>query len=376
MALRRKHSRWPVAARCRRVRSLSKGCKRGALAPLELVMSLPVLLFVTALVVNIGSVVVWRVRGEVVAREAAWQVRWPRTGYRESPAAVWPSEASVAVVDLPAAAAYDPTDLHHPVVRGTLPNGFAVYPALVPGRGLGQGMASIKHAYPLLPRMGEYSSGEIRHPLLDERWSCGAMEMTNFFPRSLNLYDLPNTDRSHPQTLRNAILTLLRMPRRKDLAVLDADREIEEIKGRKVDFHPRIDHPYPPEQLVNVDLCLTDPGVVRRDHVDRLVDVFDEEGHAVLREISLLPRTLTNAFLKIYEDEIIRLEKSIQDWENKLRRFPPPSMQEQYRLRKLIREATARISRLQRHIAPLQAYKKRLPEIERKLREQVELKGV
>ena len=52
---------------------------RTGLAPLELVLTLPILVFVAALIFNLGVIAMWRVRGEVNSREAVWRARWPRT---------------------------------------------------------------------------------------------------------------------------------------------------------------------------------------------------------------------------------------------------------------------------------------------------------
>ena len=48
------------------------------LAPLEMVLSLPILLFLMALIINYGTVASWKVRGLSAARHAVWSSRWPR----------------------------------------------------------------------------------------------------------------------------------------------------------------------------------------------------------------------------------------------------------------------------------------------------------
>ena len=49
---------------------------RRGLAPLELVLALPILLFVMALIVCYGTISAWKVREHSVARLAAWETRW------------------------------------------------------------------------------------------------------------------------------------------------------------------------------------------------------------------------------------------------------------------------------------------------------------
>lgn len=55
--------------------------RRRGLSTLEMVLSLPILLFVMALMINYGTVACWKVRALSVARNAVWSTRWPRTGH-------------------------------------------------------------------------------------------------------------------------------------------------------------------------------------------------------------------------------------------------------------------------------------------------------
>ena len=75
--------------------------RRPGLAPLELVIALPVLLFVTAAIINLGNAALWRVRGEVVSRDVVWRSRRPRSGIWESPPPTWPDDAVARVQDAP-----------------------------------------------------------------------------------------------------------------------------------------------------------------------------------------------------------------------------------------------------------------------------------
>ena len=61
---------------------------RRGLAPLELVLSLPVLLFVMGLMILIGWAATFKVRTQIHAREAAWRSIWranPRTDAQDMP---------------------------------------------------------------------------------------------------------------------------------------------------------------------------------------------------------------------------------------------------------------------------------------------------
>ena len=102
--------------------------KRRGLAPVELVLWLPILLFVAALMVNFGTSATWRLRGKVVARDAAWRVRWPRTGANEPRPEdwVWPKPARMEVREGAPITQLENPMTQHPVVRGPLPNDFVV----------------------------------------------------------------------------------------------------------------------------------------------------------------------------------------------------------------------------------------------------------
>ena len=73
--------------------------KRSGLAPLELVLALPLLLMVMALMVGIGVAATWKVRAQVTARNAAWSHRWPRSGGANPRPVEWPAPARLGVRD-------------------------------------------------------------------------------------------------------------------------------------------------------------------------------------------------------------------------------------------------------------------------------------
>ena len=112
-----------------RTRRRHREARRG-LAPLELVLWIPVLLMTAALMVIFGTSAAWRIRGEVASRDAVWRVLTPRTGDNEHrpDTHTWPHEdatydfqysaSQLSSIDLP--------QLQHEVVRGPLPNGWEV----------------------------------------------------------------------------------------------------------------------------------------------------------------------------------------------------------------------------------------------------------
>lgn len=287
--------------------------RRRGLAPVEFVLWAPVLLMVMALMVNYGAAAAWRLRGEIVSRDAIWRTRWPRpAGDEAAPAPpVWPIGATQTVNGGPALASVDLPPLQQPVARGPLPGGFVVRPILDPTRGAEAGQATVSRRYPLLPRLGSFDSGRIVNPLLDRPWTCADMGIPNSYRRTLVLYQLPKADPSLSAAYAAAAQDMLGIPHFSALSafVRDADwLRYQPWHGQAVrDFHPRI----------NPSVCDLDRMRVYRNEVQRLVDVRQGPGRWRLGEISRLPRTLTSAFLGMYQATKAGMEAE-------LNAMPPP----------------------------------------------------
>lgn len=301
-----------IVLRCRNLRSRCR--TRRGLAPLEFVLWLPILLFVMALMVNYGNSAAWRVRGEIVSRDAAWRSRWPRLGDQEPPpnSRVWPNNATI---NSAGAAQYSPIDdgrIQHPVVRGPLPNGFSVTQRIAPLQGAIEGTSSITRRYPLLPQLGSFDSGQIRNSLLDLELTNRYMGIPNVFRRteangSAILYRLPWPDRSPFNQVVNQVQQI---PDYDWLAVIDpqvANAGDDWLTYQpfhhmgKPDFHPRI----------RTGLCSLDQNRVYQQEVQRIVDRRLPTGRWRLGAISTLPRRLTAAYLGMFrrtEQEMLLLQ--------------------------------------------------------------------
>jgi hypothetical protein len=280
-----------------------------------------------------------------------------------------------ALIDRPVLQLHHP-DLDRPVVGGPLPNNFRVVPVLDPIRGSRKGSSSLIRRYPMLPRLGPYESGEIENPLVDQNGSGPLMGIPNVFRRTKRLYILPSTDQKYPTALARASQDMFSIPHYMHLYVLDRDEDVLKFRGHYVDFHPRVRHPYATSRLVDLRYCELDPEVVRTNEVNRLIDTLGADGKARLGRISRLPRTLTKFFLDMYGSEVKRLQGQIQAWQNELNSRPLPTPARRAELRRLIQEAQAEIARIQPFVEQLTDYEARLPEIERRLREEVERGGV
>ncbi|MEO8496368.1 MAG: hypothetical protein ABI614_14970 [Planctomycetota bacterium] len=333
--------------------------RRRGLAPLEFVLWLPVLLFVMALMVNYGTMATWRVRSEIVSQHAAWRTRWPRDGASEAPPTrpYWPAGAVMTTQPDAAPTLLDIPEIDHPVVRGPLPNGFVVRPLLEPTQGAYKGVSEVNRQYPLLPRIGSFESGDVATPFMDRQWSSTEMRIPNVFRRTLVLYELPRTDPSLPQAFSQAVQSVLSIPHYPALAVLDRDADIRRYIGHYVDFHPRVGQ-----------MCELDPRVVYDRQVERLVDIRRADGNIRLGEVSRLPRTMTNYFLRMYRAAVKRMEDRIQQLQDELNATPPPNSQRQAQIQAEIAALEAEIAILLPKITQLEQYQARLPQIEDGLR--------
>lgn len=336
--------------------------RRKGLAPLEFVLWLPVLLFVTALMVNFGTMAAWRVRGEIVSRDAVWRSRWPRSGATEPrpEKRVWPKEATMELSKDSPFGSIDIPAIQHPVVRGPLPNGFVVRPTLDPKRnGTLKGTSSIVRDYPMLPKLGQFESGKIENSLFDRKRQVSEMQIrSNRSRRIPHIYQLPQTDQSLPLAFINAVKGLFAMANFEALNVLYWDDELLRLLGRRVDFHPRVNSRYQ----------RTDPAEVRELAVKPLVDHLNSRGKVVLGQISRLPRQMTSTFLNAYRQEVSRIEEQIRRL-RELLEDPSITTKQRMEIEKQIRSLEAQIAVYTPKIEQLKAYQSRLPEIEAKLKD-------
>jgi hypothetical protein len=86
-----------------------------------------------------------------------------------------------------------------------------------------------------------------------------------------------------------------------------------------------------------------------------------------LRQISRLPRTLTNYFLDMYDSRVRELKGSIPRWSAELR-DRDTSSERRRQLRVLIAEGERELARLEPFVKALEAYEARLDRIEDDLR--------
>ena len=328
---------------------------------LELVLYLPVMLFVMALMINFGNMAAWKIRAQTNTRYAAWRTLDDRNGQYDPNPPNWPRDATLstsggnAMDDANAVWNQNP-NLVTPVVRGPVisarnQEGGRI---VVPGRfhmdvGVHAGDGRVRRHLPLLrgifPDNGRYGY-TLHQELLDNRWEYRHLN----WPRNpYDRGDVPGDSgnarrrakhwyRIDPQffpeiqgefqRFSQADIRLKSNPTRYDLDPLDRDNEFywfrkraslgigimgppppvipEEYRIRAPDFHPAYDPRPIPKRRNN---CSTDKQRVESD-VRRVVN-----------RIQHLPGHMGREFSNLYRREIDRLEATKESLEM---RIPPP----------------------------------------------------
>jgi hypothetical protein len=298
---------------------------RKGLAPLELVLAMPMLMMVMGLMIVFGHAAYWKVRGLTVTRNATWSNRWPRTGFDEPTPRPW-TPAQYARREKDNLEVLDDPSLQHAVVRGPLPNGFNVNEQLLDlGRGMTEGHAQAKLEPAMMPKLRQFEYN-LEQSLLDGKFQYPQMDIpANVFRRIPFIYELPKADAGVAQAWVSATLAVMNAPFKPDLQPLDHDEEVFSHYGYYVDFHPRL---------------------ARFCHVD--VAAAESQTQQLVRRIRRLPQTMTNFWLRMYQSQISALNEQIQNSQD-------PAV---------IAQAQAQIDALQSQVDILQAFLARLREMD------------
>ncbi len=281
-----------------RVSSTNVITRRRGLAPLELVLTLPLLLMVMALMILLGTAAAWKVRASTNSRQAVLRSIWPRTTDNDrNPSNWWPSSATMRYAGGgPSPFEEDPFSGHE-VVRGptigspTSGNSLTVkIDTLDMTDGLRSGVATIDHDPPIWGRLGYRNRFNQRTVVFaGQTWEYGSMGLGSNRSRRIEAtYDY-ELDRYDPEAAGRTYAArgkLLANPYRPQLAVLDRDDELRAWYGNYIDFHP-----HPP------NLCTNDPEVLREEVLPPLLD-----------RIAEVPRSMASTFLNMYRGQLALLD--------------------------------------------------------------------
>ncbi len=295
-----------------------RATRRAGLAPLELVLVLPILLFVMALMINMGTAGAWKLRTQINSRQAAWRALEQRTGAKDPHPPNWPQDAALQFSSAaPSPVPFDPY-AGHPVVRGpmladpvtgeflpVLPNNLNMRPQLR------DGFAKIRRPYPLLQSLpGEAKFGR-DHVIFDgTRFQYPSMNLpSNTTRRVLGLYPLLLQMRSPDEVddYHEAAIVVAFDPNESALLPLTGgDPEIYDLTGdRSPNFQPTLltKNDWRMTRIPQVstrvpDYCEANPGTVRSAKVNPL-----------LRAIRNVPHSVSDYYIGKYQQVISRLER-------------------------------------------------------------------
>jgi hypothetical protein len=290
---------------------------RRGLAPLELVLSIPFLLAVLALIINLGTEVKWKVRTLAVSRQAVWRQRPDRNGATDPPLAGWPRQGTSLRVFPASSPPIFPEDplKPHTVVRGpslraplssTAGSQLNVNTKLLDmtgeSGGIVQANATIQRNFPLLPMLADVhlSVDQLLVEDLWRFWEMGYLHNDSRRIRQLYKFNPPAAVTNLAQEFQQAASAVATNPLRPDLFPLDHDQELLAWYGHATDFYPRL-------QAV----CSLDRFAVRAGAVQQLINRIQGPsggGRGPPFGPRAVPEAMAKAFLSMYQAQRSQLE--------------------------------------------------------------------
>ncbi len=303
---------------------------RYGLAPLEMVMVLPILLFMAALIVNFGISYMWSVRALSVSRHATWSSRRDGilddndvpTARTENPESenwwqYWHQlggsigSGSPGPIDSLA----DPR-VDHPVVRGPMIESITVNRDLLdPARGQRRGTAEISRKFPIMTKFfwkltkKEDYRIKTASELLDNKWQFHDTGLGHNNQRRTDqpehnpLYQFPSfssLENAYAQAIWGAYSA------HSDPAFDVMDREEDFVYyppivlrgGGHPDFYPRL------KKFCSLDRSLADERV--EDLIDRIQGRPETDDE---KEVLKLPESMCQRFKRFYEGMVREMEE-------------------------------------------------------------------
>lgn len=320
----RRHCTSSVSIRVFRGSDLSSSKKnafptsRSGLAPLELTLSLPIMLFVMGLMIIVGTTASWKVRTVANSRQAVWRTIAPRDGGNDPHSRGWPASARMEIESGSTPIEFDPYD-EHEVVRGQplmAPSGeqLEVRESLFDMQaGLTLGVTELERPFPVMGNMPPRQIHLLReHPLLSDRWQFREMGLiSNGQRRILFLYpaDYERALTSEIQRYHAAAVAIIQNPLYPILEVLDNDDELRNPVPSGLNYSPPYGIGHAPDYhipegavrrlLLNPDnVCSTDRGELQISLINPLVDATKR-----------VPDRLTRDFLRMYRGHLAHIDR-------------------------------------------------------------------
>jgi hypothetical protein len=259
--------------------------RRAGLAPVELVMSLPILMAIMALMVVFGTAACWKLRTEVVSRDATMRARWPRWDYMEPRPEEWPDSAGMHVrAGDPIPELADP-GINSPVIYGPMSGGIGVNSELLFfGRGVQQGESDIVRKPAMIKAYPPYHF-HVDNPVVDGKFQYRQMGLGgNRVRRIPFIYDFPDPPAGLTSAYQSSVSAIEGSPTQIPLRPLDNDDEFLAFRGSAPDFHPRL------QRFCDMDVT----------------SVTDGPLQSLLDRVDRLPRRMAMSFIGLYRSELRR----------------------------------------------------------------------
>lgn len=255
---------------------------RNGLAPLEMVLVLPLLMMVMAIIIVFGYASSWKLRSETVARDGVWRDRWHRFSNRNARAVEWPAPAITSVRSGTSIQSFDAEPvLDDPMIAGPIPNVNVNANLLDLSRGVRVGISDIDREPPIFASLTSIRYRD-EHPILDNRFQIRQMGTSNWRRRMPLIWEIDLDFIRDSAAIMSAVAAIDNAPFAAQLVVLDRDEEFLAWYGTAPDFHPRARR-----------FCNTDRGWVGSVIVPRL-----------LRSIDNVPQRMARAFIRLYSDQL------------------------------------------------------------------------
>ncbi|MDB4370756.1 pilus assembly protein [Mariniblastus sp.] len=267
---------------------------RDGLAPVEMALTLPLLMGFVAALVAFGYAASWKIRSEVVARNVGWRNRHPRWAHWQAYPAEWPTTGTFdrhGAASLNDLAQFSVTEA--PIIRGPISQVNVNSNILNLSRDVTQSGAQIRRTPPLLPRLGEISY-DTSHQYLDDFFTHSEMGISNSSRRIPRIYGLDLDFVRDSAPVLSAVSAIENNPRRQMLIALDQDPEFIAWDGSADDWH------------------LNDP--IKTHNYELDVDwVREQRVEVYLNDIERLPERMVKSTIGLYEKQIKESEPPLSD---------------------------------------------------------------
>ena len=318
----------------KKLRSPTRSHRRAGLAPLELTLSLPIMLFVMGLMIIAGTSAAWKARTVAAARHGVWRTLHPRTGHDDPNPLGWPQEASMSAGEANRFALDADPYLLHEVVRGQplgSPTGesIEVFPeALDMQLDLMLGTAGIQRQLPVMANMRSEGIQMYReHLVLDGDWRFPTMRRqdgqrglpANRYRRIQHIYpaDLERRLNQYADEYQRTALVVLQDPDRPLLETLDNDFDLQQRRPAGLDYTPPYGIGYAPDYYLpeNRDLRrrLTNP---ERECTYNASVLMTNLGGDLSRAIENVPRRLARDHIRMYQSHVAHIDRLLELLDN------------------------------------------------------------